>query len=59
MKKKYKYKIVVNYITEAESEIQEDTKSLDHIRLCFITDKCVIIGNKIYTVNNIITIEQI
>lgn len=59
MKKKYKYKIVVNYITAAETEIQEDTRSLDHIRLCFITDKYVLIGNKIYTANNVITIEQI
>ena len=57
--KKYKYKIVVNYITSAESEIQEDAKSLSHIRLFLANDKCVLIGNTIYTVNNIISIEQI
>ena len=54
-----KYKIVVKYIMSAENELQVDTKDLDTIQNILAHDKCVIIGNALYTFDNIISIEQI
>lgn len=54
-----KYKIVVKYPMSSDNQFQEDTKDLDTIRSLLAHDKCVIIGKKIYTFDNIITIEQI
>ena len=54
-----KYKIVVKYPMVSDNQIQEDTKDLDTIRNILAHDKCVIIGKKIYTFDNIITIEQL
>ena len=54
-----KYKIIVKYPMVSDTQVQEDTKDLDTIRCILARDKCVIIGKKIYTFDNIITIEQI
>ncbi len=54
-----KYKIIVKYPMVSDTQIQEDTKDLDTIRCILARDKCVIIGKKIYTFDNIITIEKI
>ena len=54
-----KYKIVVKYPMVSDTQVQEDTKDLDTIRCILARDKCVIIGKKIYTFDNIITIEKI
>ena len=54
-----KYKIVVKYPMVSDTQIQEDHKDLIIIQHILTHDKCVIIGNKIYNLNNIITIEKI
>jgi hypothetical protein len=54
-----KYKIVVKYPTTHYNDFQSDTKDLDTIQNILAHDKCVIIGNALYTFDNIITIEQI
>lgn len=58
-KKMNKYKIVVKFPMVSDVQIQEDSKDLIVIQHTLAHDKCVIIGNKIYTVDSIITIEQI
>ena len=54
-----KYKIIVKYPMTSDTQCREDTKDLETICNTLARDKCVIIGNKIYTFDNIITIEQI
>lgn len=54
-----KYKIVVKYPMTSDTQIQEDNKELAIIQHILSQDKCVIIGKKIYTLDTIITIEQI
>ena len=54
-----KYKIVVKFPMVSDVQIQEDAKDLIIIQHTLAHDKCVIIGNKIYTLDNIITIEQL
>lgn len=54
-----KYKIVVKYIMSTENEYQEDTKDLGTIKDILAHDKSVIIGDTIYTFDNIITIKEI
>ena len=54
-----KYKIVVKFPMVSDPQVQMDTKDLDTIRNILAHDKCVIIGKKIYTLDSIITIEQL
>ena len=54
-----KYKITVKYIMSTENEFQEDGLDLDTIQNILAQDKCVIIGNTLYTFDNIISIKQI
>jgi hypothetical protein len=54
-----KYKIVVKYPMVSDTQIQEDAKDLIVIQHTLSQDKCVIIGNKIYTLDSIISIEKI
>ena len=53
------YEIVVKHIMISETEFQDDIKDLDNIQNILARDKCVIIGNKLYTFDNIVTIKQI
>ena len=53
------YKIIVKYPMVSDTQVKMDTKDLETICNILAHDKCVIIGNKIYTFDNVITIEQL
>ena len=54
-----KYKIVIKYPMTSDTQYRIDNKDLETICNTLAHDKCVVIGNTIYTFDNIITIEQI
>ena len=53
------YKITVKYTMTYDNQFQDDIKDLDTIQNILARDKCVIIGNTLYTFDSIISIEEV
>lgn len=56
--KKHKYEIVLSVGDHYIYEFQEDGKDIDQIQHDLANDKCVTIGNTIYTTNLLVKIVE-
>ena len=56
--KKYKYEVVLSVGDHFAYETKEDEKNIDQIQRELANDKCVIIGDTIYTINLLVKIIE-